>query len=220
MIHLLPNKRNAFIILVSGLIGCHEPKPGRVLPFINQPDYTPEWIDKKDKEYPAIHRIPAFAFYDQDGKMVTEKDVDGKIYVAGFFFTRCAGICPKLTANMKILQQKCKADPDIMFLFHSVTPESDSVPVLNKYAESAGISGKNWRLLTGSRETIYRLARQEYFAGDTVGYYQTGNEFLHTENFMLLDRQRRIRGVYNGTLEIEMQRILEDIQILKQESDD
>jgi protein SCO1/2 len=96
-------------------------------------------------------------------------------------------------------------------------PERDSVPVLKKYALEKGVITGKWHLLTGSREDIYRLAKKEYYAGDTIGYYQAGNEFLHTENFILLDKQRRIRGVYNGTLAVEIDRLKEDIQTLLKE---
>ena len=118
---------------------------------------------------------------------------------------------------MGTLQEKFKNDDEVIFLSHSVTPQMDSVPVLKKYAETKGVITGKWHLLTGSRDEIYRLAKKEYFAGDTVGYYQTGNEFLHTENFILVDKHRRIRGVYNGTLLLEMERLSEDIATLKKE---
>ncbi len=187
------------------------------LPFINKPDFTPEWIAVNDSTYHQIHQIPAFSFTDQDGNTVTERTVEGKIYVANFMFTRCASICPKMTANMKILQERFANDEDVNFLSHSVTPDIDSVSVLKRYATQKGIITGKWHLLTGSQETIYRLAKKEYYAGDTIGYYQTGNEFLHTENFLLIDKHRRIRGVYNGTLEFEMDRLTEDIRTLQNE---
>ena len=153
----------------------------------------------------------------QNGETITEKTVEGKIYVADFIFTRCASICPKMTADMGILQEKFKHDDDVLFLSHSVTPQMDSVSVLKKYAEAKGVISGKWHLLTGSLDDIYRLAKKEYYAGDTVGYYQTGNEFLHTENFILLDKHRRIRGIYNGTLPLEMERLIDDIVTLKKE---
>ena len=119
---------------------------------------------------------------------------------------------------MAILQERFREDPDVMFLSHSVTPESDSVAVLQKYARAAGVMSGKWHLLTGNRDSIYRLAKKEYFAGDTVAYYQAGNEFLHTENFILIDKKKRIRGVYNGTLPLEMDRITEDIRTLEKEA--
>ena len=187
------------------------------LPYFNTPDWTPEWIEKKDSQYQKIHQIPAFNFKDQEGNTVSNKTVNGKIYIANFFFTSCRGICPKMTSNMYLLQEAFILDTTILFLSHSVTPDTDSVAVLKKYAIENKVNSKQWHLLTGPKMDIYDLAKQQYFAGDTIGYYQTGNEFLHTENFILVDQQQRIRGVYNGTLLVEIERIKEDIAILKKE---
>lgn len=187
------------------------------LPFFNQPDWTPEWIEPKDPDYKKIHQIPSFSLVNQEGNSITEKDVEGKIYVANFFFTTCRNICSKMTTNMHLIQDAFADDEQIYLLSHSVTPESDSVAKLKKYALDNKIRSDKWSLLTGDKSSIYRLAKQEYFAGDTIGFYQTGNEFLHTENFILIDKHRRIRGVYNGTLLVEIERIKEDIAILKRE---
>ncbi len=187
------------------------------LPFFNQPDWTPEWIGVSDTGYKKIHTIPAFSFIDQNGNLITEKTVQGKIYVANFFFTKCRSICPKMTSNMFQLQEVFKMDTSIILLSHSVTPETDSVSILRKYALDNKVEASKWHLLTGDKKEIYRLAKQQYFAGDTVGYYQSGNEFLHTENFILVDKHRRIRGVYNGTLLVEIDRIKQDINLLKKE---
>ncbi len=215
MIQLLKNRG---IVLLLMILGACNQKPNKdAMPFINKPDFTPEWIDKDNPSFDSIHHIPAFSFTDQDGNSVTEKTVWGKIYVANFIFTKCASICPKMTANMGILQEAFKNDNDILLLSHSVTPDMDSVPVLKKYAKAKGVISGKWYLLTGKQNDIYRLAKKEYFAGDVIGYYQTGNEFLHTENFILLDKHRRIRGVYNGTLQLEMERLIEDINMLKEE---
>ena len=216
MIQLLKN--NYFILLML-LVACkNKPQPQEgSLPFINKPDFTPEWIEKNDSAYTSIHRIPAFSFTDQDGKSVTEKIVEGKIYVADFIFTRCGSICPKMRTNMGLIQEKFKNNDEVLLLSHSVTPEMDSVPVLKKYAEDKGVISGKWHLLTGKEEEIYSLAKKQYYAGDTIGYYQTGNEFLHTENFILVDKHRRIRGVYNGTLPLEMERLEEDINTLLKE---
>lgn len=216
---MIRSLRNSIVAILIAAAGC-KAKPGKQtlpLPFINKPDFTPEWIDKNDTAYAAIHHIPAFSFTDQDGKIVTEKTVEGKIYVADFIFTRCGSICPKMTDNMGLLQEKFKTDDDVIFLSHSVTPEWDSVPVLKRYAEEKGVISGKWHLLTGNVDDIYRLAKKEYYAGDTIGYYQTGREFLHTENFILVDKHRRIRGVYNGTLPLEMERLADDIGALKKE---
>ncbi len=215
-----PLINSAFLLLVL-IVGCKSKQVANStelpLPFFNKPDFTPEWIQKTDSGYASIHTIPAFSFTDQDGKTVTEKTVEGKIYVADFFFTRCGSICPKLTADMSILQNKYKNDDEVLLLSHSVTPGMDSVPVLKAYAIKKGVISGKWHLLTGNRDSIYTLAKKQYFAGDTVGYYQTGNQFLHTENFILIDKHHRIRGVYNGTLPLEMERLIEDIGTLKKE---
>ncbi len=187
------------------------------LPFFNQPDWTPEWIEPRDPAYKKIHQIPSFSLVNQEGNTITEKDMEGKIYLANFFFTTCRNICTKMTTNMHLIQDAFIDDEQLYLLSHSVTPESDSVPKLKKYALENKIRADKWSLLTGDKSTIYRLAKQEYFAGDTIGFYQTGNEFLHTENFILVDKHRRIRGVYNGTLLVEIERIKEDIAILKKE---
>ena len=188
------------------------------LPFFNIPDWTPEWINKEDSGYARIHSIPSFSFKDQEGKNFTEANVEGKIYVANFFYTKCRGICPKMTTNMSLLQEAFKNDSIILLLSHTVTPEIDSIAILKKYAILNKVDSKKWHLLTGDKNEIYALAKQQYFAGDSVGFYQTGNEFLHTENFILVDQKRRIRGVYNGTLLLEIDRIKEDINTLKLEA--
>ncbi|HLO83106.1 MAG TPA: SCO family protein [Chitinophagaceae bacterium] len=187
------------------------------LPFFNQPDWTPEWITQNDSTYKKIHSIPAFSFMDQDGNNITEQTIKGKIYVANFFFSKCNNICPKMTANMHKLQDAFGNDGGVILLSHSVTPEDDNISVLKKFATENEVLSSKWHLLTGDKSEIYRLAKKEYFAGDSVGYYQSGNEFLHTENFILIDKHRRIRGVYNGTLAVEVERIVKDIAILKEE---
>ncbi len=212
--------RNSCLFLLLGIAACKSKTGDKslALPFINKPDFTPEWIEKNDPAYKNIHTIPAFSFTNQNGETVTERTVAGKIYVTDFIFTRCGSICPIMTTNMATLQEKYKNDNDILLLSHSVTPQMDSVAVLKRYAEAKGVISGKWHLLTGNEDQIYALAKKQYFAGDTIGYYQTGNEFLHTENFILVDKHRRIRGVYNGTLALEMERIMDDIGALKKEN--
>lgn len=212
-------KNSPFVLLVILLAACKNKPASLPLPFINKPDFTPEWIAESDPAYSSIHRIPAFSFTNQNGETITEKTVEGKIYVADFFFTRCGSICPKMTDNMKLLQEKFKNNNEVLLLSHSVTPGMDSVPVLKKYATGKGVISGKWHLLTGNEDEIYALAKKQYYAGDTIGYYQAGNEFLHTENFILVDRLRRIRGVYNGTLSLEMERLAEDINTLLNEKE-
>lgn len=213
--------KNSVVFLSLLLPACKSsvrtPGTDTGLPFINQPDFTPEWIDRSSPAYDSIHTIPSFLFTDQDGKTITENTVKGKIYVADFFFTRCGSICPKMTNNMSILQEAFKDNESVLFLSHSVTPDKDSVAALKRYALEKGVITGKWHLLTGDKDAIYTLARKQYYAGDTIGYYQDNNEFLHTENFILVDKHRRIRGVYNGTLLVEMDRLKEDIETLLKE---
>jgi protein SCO1/2 len=214
--------KSVFILLVFVTLSCStitkkEQYVSTTLPFFNKPDWTPEWISVSDSNYNKIHTIPAFTFTDQNGNTFTEKNVEGKIYVSNFFFTKCRSICPKMTSHMFLLQAYFKNDNAVLFLSHSVTPESDSVPILKAYSDLNKVDYYKWRLLTGSKKEIYTLARQQYFAGDSIGVYQSDKDFLHTENFILVDKHRRIRGVYNGTLLVEIDRIKEDIEILKAE---
>lgn len=209
------------ISFVFTLFFACKSKPAELpLPFFNKPDFTPEWIDKTSAGYKHIHTIPAFSFMNQNGEIITQKTVAGKIYVANFIFTRCNSICPTMMENMGILQKEFKNDHDVLFLSHSVTPQLDSVSVLKKYAIQKGVISGKWHLLTGSEAAIYSLAKKQYFAGDKIGFYQTGNEFLHTESFLLIDKHSRIRGVYNGTLALEMSRLTDDIITLKKEGED
>jgi protein SCO1 len=187
------------------------------LPFINKPDFTPEWINPTDAQYAQIHTIPAFSFINQEGETITEKTVENKIYIANFMFTSCVGICPKMTENMRTLQTYFKDDKNILLLSHSVLPQKDNVSVLKEYATRKDIKTGKWHLLTGDVKNIYSIAKKEYFAGEVIGYYGQQSDFLHTENFILIDKFRRIRGVYNGTLPIEMERLITDIETLKKE---
>src|ERR1700733_13391289 len=144
---MIRSLKNNWFIVILFFAGCKNHQQEELpLPFINKPDFTPEWIDKHDAAYANIHRIPPFSFTDQDGKTVTEKTVDGKIYVADFFFTRCGSICPKMTGNMELLQEKFKNNNDVLLLSHSVTPAMDSVPVLKKYAQDKGVISGKWHL--------------------------------------------------------------------------
>lgn len=212
------NKRVLLLLLLILIVSCAENKQeDEGLPFINTPEFTPEWISKDNPNYNKIHTIPVFSFTNQDGETITEKTVEGKIYVANFMFTSCGSICPRMTDNMKILQDKYIHDPEVLMLSHSVTPEKDNVSVLKEYAIQKGCVSGKWHLLTGDKRAIYRIAKKQYFAGDSIGYFGKLNDFLHTENFILVDKKHRIRGVYNGTLPIEMDRIIEDITTLKKE---
>ena len=215
---VLNNNWTLLIALLIVLSSCNKAKEeDEGLPFFNSYEFTPEWISPDSPEYTNIHTIPDFSFTNQNGETITKETVNDKIYVANFFFTSCGSICPKMTDNMEILQNKFKNDDAVLLLSHTVAPEIDKVPILKEYAKEKGcISGK-WHLLTGDKDALYSIAKKQYFAGDSIGYFGKANDFLHTENFILVDKKQRIRGIYNGTLAIEMDRIIEDITTLKKE---
>jgi len=179
-------------------------------------DVNPKLVDESVRENELEHSVAEFELYNQDGDTISLGDVDGKIYVADFFFTTCGNICPKMTTQMKILHDFYLSDEDVMFVSHTVYPEIDSVKVLKAYAEKYQINSDKWIMLTGAKEEIYSLARKSYFAVLTEG---DGGErdFIHTENFVLMDKNQRIRGYYDGTLPEDMERLKNDIEILRLE---
>ncbi len=180
------------------------------LPYFNNAAFTPEW------EVPK-HKIPPFSFTNQNGLQVTNDTYKGKIYIADFFFTSCPGICPKLTKNMGKIQEAYKNDPDIMLLSHTVMPWRDSVPLIKAYAEKNKVLDAKWHLVTGDKDALYSIARTGYFADEDFTKTQDTSNFIHTENFVLVDKAGYIRGVYNGTIEIDVLRLQRHIKILKEE---
>ncbi|MEZ4850479.1 MAG: SCO family protein [Bacteroidia bacterium] len=209
-----------FLSLIS-LVACKEPNQNNsrvdTLPFYNEATFTPHWFSANDQSLDTFHRISPFKLINQEGDIITEKVFEDKIYVADFFFTICPGICPKMTANMMDLQDEFLDDEDVLLLSHSVMPERDSVSVLKQYAEDKGISSKTWHLTTGSQKEIYKLGRKDYFVEENLGLNKKENEFLHTENFVLVDKNRHIRGIYNGLNKTSVNQLIADIKTLKKE---
>ena len=185
------------------------------LPFYNSAEFTPEWIKESSPEYANIHQIAPFSFRSQKDAVINNDSLKGKIYVADFFFTICPSLCPKLTGNMSRLQEAFQNDDEIALVSHTVMPWVDSVAVLKSFGDKMGIDPDKWYLLTGDQKEIYQLARKSYFAELEPGLNRSADEFIHTENFILVDQQGRIRGIYNGTLRLEVKRIIEDIKLLK-----
>ncbi|HMK05107.1 MAG TPA: SCO family protein [Ferruginibacter sp.] len=185
------------------------------LPYYSSADLTPEWIEEGSGRLDTLHSIPAFSFTDQNGNTISEKDVTNKIYVADFFFTACPGICPKLAKNLKLVQDAFANDDEVLLLSHSVTPDKDIPAVLKRYARNYSVIDSKWHLLTGNKDSIYNIARRSYFADEDLGMQRNSNDFLHTENMLLIDKHRRIRGVYKGTSAAEMDNIIADIKKLK-----
>ena len=186
--------------------------PKTTLPVYNTPDFTPEWDSKGN-----THTIPPFSFTDQSGNAFGSKELESKIYVVNFFFTTCPGICPRLTANLIKVQEAFKNDENINIVSFSVTPDFDKSSVLNIYAQAHNINNNKWRLLTGDKKEIYTLARQSFFADEDLGEQQNENDFLHTENVLLIDSQKRIRGIYKGTIPLEIEKFIQEINILEKE---
>ena len=189
----------------------------KILPFYNSEEFTPEWIPESADAYSEIHTIAAFEFTNQNGQIITNQNFIGKIYVADFFFTTCPSICPILAKNMGSLQEMYKEDENILLLSHSVMPWVDSVSKIKEYALEQKVIDTKWHLVTGDRESIYTIARSSYFADKDFKKTKDESEFIHTENFVLVDQKGRIRGVYNGTLALDIQRLKRHIEILKKE---
>jgi protein SCO1/2 len=163
------------------------------------------------------HTISAFSFLDQHNKLVTEKDIEGKVHVGSFIFTSCGVICPQIVKNLTTVKNAFKSNEAVVILSFSVTPWIDSVPRLRNYADNKHINSPDWHLLTGKKSDIYKLARQSYFAEEDMGFNKDSTEFLHTEHLILVDRKKRIRGIYNGTLELEAEQLIRDIKTLMNE---
>ncbi len=194
-----------------------EEKSSRVdmLPYYNEATFTPNWLLPTENR--GFHKIPSFSLTNQEGETVTGATFDDKIYVADFFFTSCPGICPKMTENMTLVQEAFKNDDDVLLLSHSVTPETDSVLTLKNYAKAKGVLSNKWHLVTGDRKQIYDLGRYAYFVEEDLGKEKTEDDFLHTENFVLVDKNKHIRGIYNGLNKTSVQQLIADIKTLREE---
>ena len=208
-------KKYSKLLIILMLISCKEStnnsgKSVANLPYFNTPDFTPQWEK-------GIHRIPEFSFINQNEEIITNKTYEGKIYVADFFFTTCPGICPKLTKNMNVLQDTYINDTDVLLLSHTVMPWKDTVGLLKAYEKNNGVNSKKWNLVTGDKDELYNIARTGYFADEDFTKTQDEDDFIHTENFILVDKYGYIRGVYNGTLEVDVERLKRHITILKKE---
>lgn len=188
-------------------------KPQKTLPIYNPADVNPELVDSTVQYVAKYHTIADFSFTNQNGKTITQKDYEGKIYVADFFFTTCGSICPIMTTNMIDVQKAFADNPKVMLLSHTVTPEIDSVLVLKKYAVEKGVIDSKWNLVTGDKKDIYSMARKSYLAVK-LGKPEELYDMVHTENFVLVDAERRVRGFYDGTKKEEIKKLIEDIHWL------
>ena len=188
-------------------------KPKKMLPIYNPSMVNPELVDSTVQYISKYHTISDFSFTNQNGKIITQKDYDGKIYVADFFFTTCGSICPKMTMNLAVIQKEIINNPKVMLLSHTVFPETDSVSVLKNYAVKNGVIDNKWNLVTGDKKQIYAMARKSYLAVK-LGKPNELYDMVHTENFVLVDSKRRVRGFYDGTKEEDIIQLIEDINFL------
>jgi protein SCO1/2 len=210
--------RIVFLISCCIVLTCCSSKlKTAALPYYNSPDFTPHFINATAAAKEISHTIADFSCSDQEGNNITQKNIEGRIHVANFFFTACGSICPKMMSNLKAAYEPFKTDSSIVFLSYSVTPWKDSIGKLKQYAEHNAIDLHNWHLLTGNKAEIYKLARTSYFAEEDFGFSRDSSQFLHTEHILLIDKQKRIRGIYNGTLQLETEQLAKDIKTLKEE---
>ena len=188
--------------------------PEIILPIYQPAQVNYELVDSTIQHQKKYHHIADFSLINQNGDTITQEFYKDKIYVADFFFTTCQTICPIMTDHMYDIQKQTISDPEVLLLSHSVTPEVDSVAQLKKYAKKKLVNSSKWNLVTGNKKQIYELARKSYLAVKNAG---NGGPFdmIHTDNFMLIDKKRQIRGFYDGTDSEEIERLLEDIKVLK-----
>lgn len=205
------------ISCVFFIVGCENKSSSNALPYYNTANFDPQFLNNNQAEKRINHTIANFSMTDQYNQTITQKDIEGKIHIANFFFTSCGSICPKMTNNLIDIQKFIKNEKDIVLFSYSVTPWQDSVPVLKSFAKEYKITSPNWHLLTGKKEEIYELARKSYFAEENIGFSKDTSEFLHTEHILLVDKNKKIRGIYNATLELEIQQLIKDIKELKKE---
>lgn len=189
-------------------------KAESTLPVYNPADLNPELVDLSVRDIRKGHKVTDFSLVNQNADTISQVDYAGKIYVVDFFFTRCPSICPIMSNNMQKLQEQFKSNDQVMLLSISVTPEYDSIPVLREYALNKGALPSKWNITTGDKKHIYELARKSYFAVTDQGDGGL-QDFIHTPNFVLVDSEKQIRGIYDGTRDSEINRLIHDINLLK-----
>lgn len=189
-------------------------KPVETLPIYQPAEVNEKLVDSSVIHVSKYHKISDFELINQNGQKITQEFYSNKIYVADFFFTTCQDICPIMTKNMYKLQEELKNDNDVLFLSHTVIPEVDTVQQLKKYSIENKVNDSKWNLVTGDKKQIYDLARKSYLAVEDTEYGDF--DMIHTENFMLIDKEKQIRGFYDGTNDFEIEKLLKDIEILKQ----
>lgn len=186
-----------------------------MLPVFQPSNVSAALVSPDIQHQKKYHTVGDFSLTNQNGKTITQATYDDKIYIADFFFTTCQTICPIMTENMALLQKELSSNSEVLLLSHTVMPDIDDVQQLKKYATEKGIDSSKWNLVTGTKEEIYTLARKQYLAAKENPDDPLG--LVHTENFVLIDTQKRIRGFYDGTVEADMDRVLHDVSVLQNE---
>ncbi|SNR34929.1 SCO family protein [Lutibacter flavus] len=205
-------KTLGFIFTLMLITSCNQ-KQDKQLPVYNPSDLNPELVDKSLRNKNEHHTVSDFNLINQNGEIITQDNYKNKIYVTDFFFTRCESICPIMTGNMAKIQEAFLNNDDVMILSLSVTPDIDSIPVLREYAIKKGVIDSKWNVTTGEKKHIYQLARKSYFA--VVEQGDGGlQDFIHTPNFILVDKKKQIRGIYDGTDNEEIDKLIKDIRLL------
>ncbi len=183
------------------------------LPVLGQKETVTRIVDGKSVTDSVAHQIPDFAFVDQYADTVTAKTLAGKIYVADFFFTSCPTICPKMKVQLKRVFEKYKGNPEVMLLSHSIDPRHDTVPVLKEFASNLGITGQQWLFVTGDRDKIYDIGQNSYMVTAQEDSSVPGG-VVHSGAFILVDKDRHIRGIYDGTTEAGVDKLMKDMDRL------
>lgn len=204
----------AIIVVIIGITIAYfmidKPQP---LKIFNPSDINPKLVDESLQDSEENHVVGTFSLINQEGEEVTEANFKDKIYVTDFFFVTCPTICPKMTTQMHRVYEEFIENDQIALLSHTVMPVADSVPVLKEYAKNLGVSSSKWNFVTGDKKQIYNLARKTYFAAITEGSGGI-DDFIHTENFVLVDQKKRLRGFYDGTSKEDVDRLINDIYTL------
>ena len=218
-------KRVLFLIILFAIcipVGYFliKPKEQKDLPIINPIDLQEEMVDPEMLRIGQGHTIGDFSFKNQDNKTINQNDIQEKVFVAEYFFTTCKSICPIMNEQMQRVQKSIKGNPNVKILSFTVDPETDTVAQMKRYANSHNVVKGQWHFLTGKKEDLYRLARKSFFVlkpAEAANQGDVGSDFIHTNNFVLVDQKKRIRGYYDGTSSKEVTQLISDIKILLEE---
>lgn len=205
------------VLLVGAYQSFTSKKPPVTLDTLGMNFYDTTMPDGSKVTIKIPHRVMEFSFIDQNGDTFTHKNLEGKIYVADFFFTTCPSICPIMGRNMKKLSDKFANDPEVHFVSHTVDPEEDTPEVLKQYAKAINANEQKWTFLTGEKSKLYYVAREGYKVTAMDNDGSSDEDFIHTQNFVLIDKARQIRGYYDGTDSLEMRKLEKDIMLLKKQ---